>query len=126
MEEPMEAVDPPFLITELEGEVYSQTGRTVDMALADLLSLTTEWVETERILITATVDLVAEARVVMDFPAGGADIPADPAKMDHLLLMVADPTIRAPIKATPPERTKATERSSLPRTLPQATRVSLQ
>ena len=68
----MEAVDPPFLITELEGEVYSQTGRTVDMALADLLSLTTEWVETERILITATVDLVAEARVVMDFPAGAA------------------------------------------------------
>ena len=62
MEEPMEAVDPPFLIRELEGEVYSQTGRTVDMALADLLSLTTEWVETERILITATVDLVAEAQ----------------------------------------------------------------
>ena len=121
----MEAVDPPFLITELEGEVYSQTGRTVDMALADLLSLTTEWVETERILITATVDLVAEARVVMDFPAGGADIPADPAKMDHLL-MVAVPTIREPIKATPPERTKATERSSSPCTLPQATRVSLQ
>ena len=46
-------------------------GQDGHMALADLLSLTTEWVETERILITATVDLVAEARVVMDFPAGG-------------------------------------------------------
>ena len=50
----------------------------------------------------------------------------DSLKGGILVVAVVVPTIREPIKATPPERTKAMERSSSLCTLPQATRVSLQ
>ena len=69
--------------------------------------------EEELIMKVVAVVVIPEARV-------------DSLKGVILVVAVAVPTIREPIKVTPLERTKATERSSSPCTLPQATRVSLQ
>ena len=105
----MEAVGSPFLIMEPVVVVYSLTGKTVLLALVDLLLLTTEWVEMERILTTVTEDLVAEALVAMDILAGEADTPEDPVKIVGILMGVV-PTIQEPIKTIRLERMKDMER----------------